>query len=256
MHGMINRALEGFARDTYGDALWFSVLEEVELAPDAFDAAFLSYAALTDRVLDALSRALRKEPEEVLEDLGTFLVASPKMNSVRRLLRFSGEDFEEFLYSLNELPARARMALPDLDLPALDLAEGVGGGLLCLRVHGTNRMRRGYGHVMLGLLRAMADDYGALIVLDHCITRDGVEEIGIQLLETEFAKARDFALGEQGSCRCGCPTISRGSRRSSMSSAPCICCLIPRTASCAPDARLKRSAQRRAFSLVALFSRC
>jgi hypothetical protein len=200
MLGMINRALEGFARDTYGDALWFSVLEEVELAPDAFDAAFITDATLTGTLLATLSRALRKDPEEVLEDLGTFLVASPKMNAVRRLLRFSGEDFEEFLYSLNELPARARMALPDLDLPALDLVEGEGTGTFCLRVHGTATLPRGYGHVMLGLLRAMADDYGALVMLDHRMVpetvREGIEEIGIQLLEADFAKARDFALGE------------------------------------------------------------
>lgn len=198
MHGMINRALEGFARDTYGDALWLSVIEDLALGVESFDAVMSADDVLTGKLLDGLARALRKQNEEVLEDMGTFLVASPKMNALRRLLRFSGEDFEEFLYSLNELPARTRMALPDLDMPALELVEQEPEGLRLL-VHGTPAMRYGFGHVMVGLLRAMADDYGALVYLEHRLMADGREEIDVHLLETAFAKARDFNMGERAS---------------------------------------------------------
>ena len=48
---------------------------------------------------------------------------------------------------------------------------------------------------MLGVLRAMADDYGALAVLDHVGAADGEETITITLVETDFAQGREFELG-------------------------------------------------------------
>ena len=92
---------------------------------------------------------------------------------------------------------------------------------------------RGYGRVMMGILRAMADDYGALVFLEHNgqhnvhhngqqggqtggpphkaheadsdHARDlpgpqahgqaGAEVISITLVEADFAAGRDFDLG-------------------------------------------------------------
>jgi len=49
--------------------------------------------------------------------------------------------------------------------------------------------------VMMGVLRAMADDYGALVILDHHGVQDGDEVISITLIETAFAEGRSFELG-------------------------------------------------------------
>jgi len=43
-------------------------------------------------------------------------------------------------------------------------------------------------------LRAMADDYGTLALIEHQGRRDSLENIGIELLETQFSEGRDFAL--------------------------------------------------------------
>jgi hypothetical protein len=53
---------------------------------------------------------------------------------------------------------------------------------------------QGGGHVMLGLLRAMADDYGALVLLDHQGMTEGAEVISIHILEQSFAEGRRFEL--------------------------------------------------------------
>lgn len=53
----------------------------------------------------------------------------------------------------------------------------------------------GFGHVMMGALRTLADDYGALVLLDHQDTEDGREMIDITLIEAGFAEGRDFDLG-------------------------------------------------------------
>jgi hypothetical protein len=41
----------------------------------------------------------------------------------------------------------------------------------------------------------MADDYGALVMLEHRGCRNGAEEIAIALVETAYAAGRSFDLG-------------------------------------------------------------
>lgn len=190
MHGLVNRSIQCFLRDTYGAATWAHVVREARLGFDSFE-AMLSYdAALTDAVLGAAAKVLNRPRETVLEDLGTYLVSHENTQALRRLLRFGGVTFDDFLHSLEDLPERARLALPDLDLPALTLEEAAAGDYR-LRV---SAEIAGAGHVMVGLLRAMADDYGALVLLDHAGAGSGTEVIQIQLLDQSHSSGRDFNL--------------------------------------------------------------
>lgn len=194
MHGLVNQAIERFACETYDEGFWNDVCRRAGLGPCAFDAMQVYDCAITERVLDALSQRLGKGQGEVLEDIGTFLVSGRASGAVGRLLRFSGTDFVDFLYSLDELPAWARLAVPDLLLPQLELHEHA-AHYFSLAVRATDGLHNRYGHAMMGLLRAMADDYGALVVLEHKGARGDEEIIAITLLETAFAEGRKFALG-------------------------------------------------------------
>ncbi len=190
MHGLINRSIQCFLRDTYGPALWKRVADQTGVGATGFEAMLTYDDALTHAVLDAAATALSRSRDGLLEDLGTFLVSNAGFESLRRLLRFSGVTFADFLHSLDDLPARGRLALPDLDLPELELVDQGGGRFLlaCSSPH------RGVGHVMVGILRAMADDYGALVLLDHAGAQDEVERIEIELLDHQFAEGREFRL--------------------------------------------------------------
>ncbi|MEM6589556.1 MAG: heme NO-binding domain-containing protein [Pseudomonadota bacterium] len=190
----MNRAVERFARDTYGDAFWTSVADEAGLTFSSFEAMLTYDRDITDRVVNSLADALGKRREEVLEDLGTYLVASPKTDALRRLLRFGGTDFVEFLNSLDELPARVGLAVPDLPMPQLELQEDEAErfSIVIRSKPGTEGL---FGHVLSGLLRAMADDYGALVFLDLNPGEDRTDIIDVCLLDIDFAEARDFELG-------------------------------------------------------------
>ena len=100
-------------------------------------------------------------------------------------------DFIEFLHSLDDLPDRAKLALSDLDLPDLELREFAPNNF-GLQVTGDIP---GFGHVVMGLLRAMADDYGVLAILDYEGADGDSEMIVITVIETEYAQGRDFDLG-------------------------------------------------------------
>jgi hypothetical protein len=193
MHGLINRSLQCFVRDSYGPQAWAVVASDAQLGFDSFEAMLTYDPALTERVITAAARHLDRTRETVLEDLGTYLVSHPNVEALRRLLRFGGVTFVDFLLSLEDLPGRGRMAVPDLNLPGLVLTD-LGGDHFLLTCRAPVQ---GGGHVMLGLLRAMADDYGALVLLDHMGIEDGAEVISIHILEQSFAAGRRFDLATQ-----------------------------------------------------------
>lgn len=191
MHGLINRSIQCFLRDTYGAATWGRVGREAGLGFDSFEPMLTYDAALTDAVVAAAAKLLNRPRETVLEDLGTYLVSHPSTEALRRLLRFGGVSFYDFLHSLEDMPERGRMALPDLDLPNLHLTELASGDYKLT----VTAPLPGAGHVMVGLLRAMADDYGALVLLDHLGGDAEAEVVGIQLLDHRHSKGRQFHLG-------------------------------------------------------------
>lgn len=194
MHGLILRTFQVFVQDTYGFEPWRRIVDAAGLDAADFE-AMLNYPQDTyTAVVRASESVLNKPSDAFLEDVGTYLVSHPNSEGLRRLLRFGGVDFIEFLHSLEDLPDRARLAVADLQLPDLDLVDGapdnfslrVGGGL------------PGFGHVMLGVLRAMADDYGALVLMDCDDGFSGRQTIDITLIKTAYAEGRQFALASCG----------------------------------------------------------
>lgn len=190
MHGLVNRSIQCFVQDTYGDGQWSDIARRIDLGADGFE-SMLSYEdGLTDLLLEATTEQLNKPVDVLLEDVGTYLVSHPNTEAIRRLLRFGGETFAEFLTSLDDLPDRARLAVPDLSLPALEL-EGGEDGQYKLHVCGAHS---GYPFVLVGVLRAMADDYGALALLDHGPSEGSETAIQISLLDSAFSEGRSFSL--------------------------------------------------------------
>lgn len=190
MHGLINRAIQCFLRDTYGAAQWAAIAREARLGFDSFEPMLHYPATMTDDVLQAATDLLGRPRDAILEDIGTYLVSHPNLEALRRLLRFGGVGFRDFLHSVEDLRGRGRLALPDLELPDLELSEQQ-PELFTLRCRSDFL---GSGMVIMGLLRAMADDYGALVLLEYQGAGDDGEVIEIQLLETEFAEGRRFDL--------------------------------------------------------------
>lgn len=187
MHGLINRSIQCFLRDTYGVSVWESVAAAVGLPRHGFEALMQYDDALTDGVLDGAVRRLGKPRDALLEDVGIYLVG---LEPLRRLLRFGGVTYEEFLLSLDELPDRARLSVPDLDLPDLTL-RAIGPGRFLLECRAENA---GFGAVFAGILRAMADDYGSLALIDAAVGPHGCETIAVELLDAGYASGRSFDL--------------------------------------------------------------
>ncbi|MCW3781794.1 heme NO-binding domain-containing protein [Defluviimonas salinarum] len=191
MHGLVNRSIQCFLRDTYGLALWAAVAADAGLEAQGFEAMMSYDDALTDAVIDAAARRLVKPREALLEDLGIYLAGREPL---RRLLRFGGVDYADFLLSLDELPDRVRLAVPEVDMADLSMiATGPGRyTLLCRGGH------PGYAAVFAGVLRAMADDFGALALIEAGAAQGLTDTVTIELLEAQFASGRHFDLARPG----------------------------------------------------------
>ncbi len=188
MHGLCFRALHSFLCDRMGEAAWRRIATAAGLgAPflaDGFEAFSRHEAGRFDAILAAAAQEGGITGEALLEDLGTWLVSHPSCEGVRRLLRFGGADFAGFLFALDELPGRARLAVEDLDLPALEVRVVEGGAELRVGAG-----MAGFAALLAGVIRAMADDYGTLSVLDL-----GADRVLVRLVEADFAKGRQFDL--------------------------------------------------------------
>ena len=191
MHGLVNRAFQSFFVDTYGSDQWRQVMQGAGLDYVEFESMLHYDDEVTIALLGSAARHLMVGASTLLEDVGTYLVSHPNAEALRRLMRFGGGDYVEFLHSLDELPGRALLALPDFDVPALELFEHTQASF---SLHVTFRLE-GVGYLVMGGLRALADDYGALAIFD---LRKGTGEtsiVDITLIETAFSEGRRFELG-------------------------------------------------------------
>jgi len=192
MLGLVNRSIQNFLTDTFGERIWYAVACKAGVSPEGFE-PMLSYEdALTDRLLNVACETLDRRRFDFLEDLGTYLSTR---EAVRRLLRYGGRGYVDFLRSLNELHGRTQLALEDLKLPELTL-RGLGQGQYSLSVLGASP---GWGAVFAGVLRAMADDYGALVLIElNEHPEDGLagEAITVQLLDSFHGSGRSFDLSD------------------------------------------------------------
>ncbi len=191
MHGLINRAIQCFVRDSYGQPRWIEVTRVAGVETTDFEAMLHYDDRETDALITAAAQVIGVPRETILEDIGTYLVTHPNVEALRRLLRFGGVDFVDFLHSLDELPDRARLAVDDLILPTMEVREHSSDSYSLTCRH----PQLGFGHVMIGILRTMADDYGALVFLEHKGARDDVEVVDITLVVSAFASGREFELG-------------------------------------------------------------
>jgi len=196
MHGLVNKSIQSFITDSFGGAAWDMVLRNSgvgrSIEANSFEAMQIYDDKITYAVIEAAVDVLKRPRECLLEDLGTYLISNDKLEPLRRLLRFGGVSFTDFLYSLDDLQGRSSLAVPELALPEL-IVEEAGEGTFVLECrHGA----RGFGHVLVGILRALADDYGALAVLEYTGGQDGTEceKIHIEVHDSAFHAGRHFDL--------------------------------------------------------------
>ncbi len=182
MLALINRSFELFVRDCYGKALWERLARQAKVDPRGFFLLQHSSEAVTKVMISEASRILRKSADELLEDLGGWLT---RREPIRRLLRFGGRDYPEFIESFSEFPGRAVMVIDSLEAPKLRVTA-YSMSLYEVEVDSDSDI---WVVLLAGVLRGMADDYGALVV----IAIEG-HVLRIDIALSEYGVMRPFPL--------------------------------------------------------------
>jgi len=180
MNRLIDHTLRAFLSSTYGDGLVRFVSVETDVLKMDAEMSVVQFATAG---LNRAAAHLSKPASEMFEDLGAWIT---RLEPIRRLLRFSGRDFQDFLLRLEELPGRAVLELPALRVPPL-LVEAEDHSVWLIMAD----PEPSWQHFLMGMIRSMADDYGALCVLS-------VEGSGIRvdICDNQFAEGRRFSLQE------------------------------------------------------------
>lgn len=186
MDALLLRSLQSYVIDTLGLESWKRVCNAADAKVETFEPMLRYDPGMADRIAQVAADVLGRSVDAIWEDVGIYLVTNPEREGVRRLLRFGGTGFADFLHSLEELPGRARLAMPHLDLPEVTLHEA-GPDRFELRCRSDIG---GLQRVLVGLLTAMADDYGTL-----CLIAPGTDALtSITVLDSRHASGRRFDL--------------------------------------------------------------
>lgn len=188
MDALLLRSLQGYVRDTFGVAVWLAVCRRIGLLVETFEPMSRYDSGTADRVAQAAADILGRPVEAVWEDMGIHLVTNPRQEGVRRLLRFGGVSFTDFLHSLEEMPGRTRLAVADLHLPDLHLDE-LAPDRFEIRCQSPIK---GLMRVLVGILTAMADDYGTLCIIEQDEWKS--DRILVKVLDKCHNTARRFDL--------------------------------------------------------------
>ena len=190
MLGVVNKVIESFVRQRYGDKLWADVLVDLSLPGYEFEAMLTYEDGITYDLIDGLAKRQSKMYQDILEDIGGYLVAEDSQASVRRLLRFGGATFEDFLLSLDDLNDRVALALDILEMPTVAV-EPISAEKVHIRVV---PKCQGFSEVLMGLLRTLADDYGALVFMDRVEDAKSTECIEVILIDHHHSAGTSFDL--------------------------------------------------------------
>ncbi|MEL6585796.1 MAG: heme NO-binding domain-containing protein [Pseudomonadota bacterium] len=188
MHGMICKALEGYVRTTHGDGIWDQACRDAGIKTRSFETVHEYPDEKFDRVLMSVAGTLGRRIAVLMEDMGMWVVTHPPLAPVRRLFRFSGETLissRDTMNALNVSPEKRNSLRSDEPgayvVRSTWVSEG-GGPLLC------------------GVLQALADEYGALVLLEVLSSQriDGIwhDETQVQVVQEDFQAPSSFQLGQ------------------------------------------------------------
>jgi len=159
LYGMINEAVRKLVAENHGEATWNSICAEADIGESDFSSLQTYPDEMTYKLVGAASKVLRVPAEQVLEIFGEYWTDYAQQTSFSRLLRFGGRSMEEFVRSLDQMHAKIKLSLPDLQPPSFRVTDMSPSGF---RLHYFSK-RAGLAPLVKGMLKGVARIYGVTI---------------------------------------------------------------------------------------------
>ncbi|MEM7277094.1 MAG: heme NO-binding domain-containing protein [Pseudomonadota bacterium] len=156
MYGLVNRGIRDLAIKEGGDELWARIRERAGVELDDF----LSMQAYEDDVTVALVGAASAELDvsayDLLRRFGHHWVLFTGSEGYGPLMDISGDSLEHFLMNLDQMHARIKMSMPELDPPSF-VCEKADDKTIMVQYFSN---REGLAAMVVGLLEGLAEKFG------------------------------------------------------------------------------------------------
>lgn len=171
MHGLINRVIHRYVREEYGIGFWREIAQRARIDPPRFETQHSYPIGVTRRLVGALRRLSGQDTSVLMRGLGRFAVQHPLAAPYVRLVQFGGSDYARFLQSLEDVPIRLGMVLPDCELPILEVVQMDPQRIYLI----CKSDFEGVGSCVAGMLEAMAEFYGCSVVVSELTHRESAQ---------------------------------------------------------------------------------
>lgn len=172
MYGMINQAVKHLVVERFGANTWGKIRAAAGVEDDAFLAMEQYPDELTYRLVQVSSEILEIPATEVLEAFGAHWIEYTSEAGYGELLDGAGANLEECLHNLDQLHTRVRLGMPHLAPPSFEV-ENDGGGVFLLHYFSH---REGLAHLVVGLVRGLAERLGEQIEIEQIESRANGDE--------------------------------------------------------------------------------
>ncbi|MFM7320925.1 MAG: heme NO-binding domain-containing protein [Armatimonadota bacterium] len=160
MYGMINKSIEALITSRYGQTVWEQILDEAGIGRPDYVLMRSYDDDETYKIVGAATKILNVSAEEVLEAFGEYWVGYAEIG-YGELLRFTGDNFLEFVSHLDEMHARIKLAFPELRPPSFTTTPLPGGAM---EIHYRSE-RAGLQPVVRGVLNGLAKRMGITLAI-------------------------------------------------------------------------------------------
>ncbi|MEM9717448.1 MAG: diguanylate cyclase [Pseudomonadota bacterium] len=161
--GLINRGLKGFV-ETYHDAeTWRKLVSGQSAIPEDFEALADYPLEVTVRLVAEISTLRDASEADVYEDLGTFLVSTHWDARLRLVFMSCADDFVKFLQRLDVVWVALNAVDAAFPLNSWEISSTRAGAF---RLSGPT-LFPGFPSLCVGMLRSLADEFGAYVIIDQ-----------------------------------------------------------------------------------------
>lgn len=159
MYGMINQAIEKLVRDAHGAPTWEAICRTARIEGGDFATLQHYPDEVTFRLVGAASTVLGVPADKVLEAFGESWTDYARQTAFAGLMRFAGRSFPEFVESLDQMHAKIKFSLPDLQPPSFRVTDRRPDGF---RLHYYSS-RQGLAPLVVGMMRGVGKIFGVTV---------------------------------------------------------------------------------------------
>ena len=155
-----------------GESLLRIVRDSAGVELDEFSSMTPYDDSLTMALVGAASSVLQTPAEDLLRGFGRHWIDFTHKTGYGPLMSVSGDSVREFLGNLDQMHARIKISMPDLDPPGFD-CETRDDGVIEVSYYSS---REGLVPMVIGLIEGLAERFGESVAIEHTVAKANVED--------------------------------------------------------------------------------